>query len=118
MNPFKIKYFVFNTLDENNFSDAINRMRGKPGTTVLISVLRESEPDPIEFIVTRNNVQVKSVRYELLEGDYGYIRITHFSDTTPKDTRKAVQKLSRASRGELQGLVLDLRNNRIDSIST
>jgi carboxyl-terminal processing protease len=99
------------TLDENNFSDAINRMRGKPGTTVLISVLRESEPEPIAFTVTRNNVQVKSVRYELLEDDYGYVRITHFSDTTPKDTRKAVKKLRRESRGELQGVVLDLRNN-------
>jgi carboxyl-terminal processing protease len=99
------------TLDENNFSDAINRMRGKPGTTVLISVLRESEPEPIAFTVTRNNVQVKSVRYELLEDDYGYVRITHFSDTTPKDTRKAVKELRRESRGELQGVVLDLRNN-------
>jgi carboxyl-terminal processing protease len=99
------------TLDESNFSEAINHMRGKPGTSVLISVLRESEPEPIEYSVIRNHVQVKSVRYELLEDDYGYVRITHFSDTTPKDTRKAVQKLRRESRGQLQGVVLDLRNN-------
>ena len=98
-------------LDEDNFSEAINHMRGKPGTTVLISVLRESEPDPIEYKLTRNNVQVKSVRYELLEDDYGYVRISHFSDTTPKDTRKAIKKLRRESSGLLQGLVLDLRNN-------
>ena len=99
------------TLDETNFSEAINHMRGKPGTSVLISVSRESEPEPIEYSVIRNHVQVKSVRYELLEDDYGYVRITHFSDTTPKDTRKAVQKLRRESRGQLQGVVLDLRNN-------
>lgn len=98
-------------LDENNFSEAVNRMRGKPGTTVLVAVMRGSDPEPIEYTMTRSNVQVKSVRYEMLEDDYGYVRITHFSETTWKDTRKAVQKLRRASRTRLQGIVLDLRNN-------
>jgi carboxyl-terminal processing protease len=98
-------------IDDANFNDAIAHMRGKPGTPVTIEVVRKSEPEPILFKVNRSNVQVKSVRYALLEDDYGYVRITHFSETTWKDTRKAVQKLRRDSRGRLQGIVLDLRNN-------
>jgi carboxyl-terminal processing protease len=56
-------------------------------------------------------VQVKSVRSELLAPDYGYIRISHFSETTWRDTRKAVQNIRQQSRDGLRGLVLDLRNN-------
>jgi carboxyl-terminal processing protease len=56
-------------------------------------------------------VQVKSVRYELLEEDYGYLRISHFSETTWKDTRKAVKALQAESRSTLRGIILDLRNN-------
>jgi carboxyl-terminal processing protease len=98
-------------LDEANFDQAVNRMRGEPGSKVKLTVERENEAEPINFLVTRNNVQVKSVRSELLEDDYGYLRITHFSETTWKDTRKAVQKMRRSSPGQLQGVVLDLRNN-------
>ncbi|MCP4000840.1 MAG: S41 family peptidase [Gammaproteobacteria bacterium] len=99
------------TLDEDNFSEAINHMRGEPGTNVVIAVLREPESEPIEYKLTRNNVQVKSVRHELLEDNYGYVRITHFSDTTPKDTRKAIRQLRHKSNNLLRGVVIDLRNN-------
>ena len=98
-------------LDENNFTAATNLMRGKPGTPVSITVSRPNEEKPVEFRLIRNNVQVQSVRHELLPGDFGYIRISHFSETTWKDTRKAVRKLRRAARGELQGIIIDLRNN-------
>ncbi|MDP6436272.1 MAG: S41 family peptidase [Gammaproteobacteria bacterium] len=98
-------------LVEANFDQAVSRMRGKPGSDVKLTIERENETGPIEFLVTRNNVQVKSVRYELLEDDYGYLRITHFSETTWRDTRKAIQKMRRTSPGQLLGVVLDLRNN-------
>jgi carboxyl-terminal processing protease len=98
-------------LTEENFGEAINRMRGSPGTDVLISVQRDDEPEVIDFVVTRNHVQVRSVRHELFEDGYGYLRITHFSETTWKDTRKAIRALSRDSSGPLRGIVLDLRNN-------
>ena len=98
-------------IDEANFDQAVNRLRGKAGTEVKIAVQRDGEDQPISYTLTRNNVQVRSVKYELLAPDYGYIRISHFSDTTWKDTRKAVQKLRQQSRDGLKGIVLDLRNN-------
>jgi len=98
-------------LTKSNNSAAVNRLRGKVGTDVRIAVQRDSEPGLIEFALIRSNVQVRSVRYELLEDDYGYVRITHFSDTTWKDTRNAISALNRQSRDRLRGIVLDLRNN-------
>lgn len=98
-------------LTETNYAEAANMMRGRAGTPVDITVSRLNEADTLDFTLIRNNVQVQSVRYELLPGDVGYIRISHFSETTWKDTRKAIRKLRRAARDELRGVVLDLRNN-------
>lgn len=98
-------------LIEANFDQAVARMRGKAGSKVKLTIERENEAGPIDFLVTRNNVQVKSVRFELLEDGYGYLRISHFSETTWKDTRRAIQKMRRSSPGQLRGVVLDLRNN-------
>jgi carboxyl-terminal processing protease len=98
-------------VDERNVNHTINRMRGKPGTKVNISIGREGEEDPIEYDLVRRHVHVNSVRSALLEPAYGYLRITHFSDTTYKDLRKALSELRDSSTSELQGLILDLRNN-------
>lgn len=98
-------------IDETNFADAVNLMRGQPGTIVKITVEREAEAEPVEFLVARNNVQVQSVRYEMLEDDFGYLRISHFSETTWKDTRKAVKAMQADSRAQIRGIILDLRNN-------
>jgi carboxyl-terminal processing protease len=98
-------------VDTEALDDAINRMRGKPGTSVKVSVSRDQVPQPLAFVLERSNVQVHSVKQELLEPGFGYIRITHFSETTPSDLTKAVAELKSASHGKLKGLVLDLRNN-------
>ena len=98
-------------VDEQKVNDTISRMRGTVGTRVKITVRRESEPEPLDFIVIRGHVQVKSVRAALLEPDYAYVRLTHFSETTYKDLRKAITQLKRSSRGELKGMILDLRDN-------
>lgn len=98
-------------LDAESLGETINRMRGKPGTRVSLTVAREGEPGPLEFQLIRSHVQVRSVRSELLTPGYGYVRITHFSETSYKDLRKAIKSLERASPGQLDGLVIDLRNN-------
>lgn len=98
-------------VDENNVSDTVGRMRGKPGTSVKITVARAGEPEPIDFSLVRSHVQVSSVRAETLDSSYGYIRITHFSETTFRDLRKAVVDIRASAVGELHGVVLDLRNN-------
>ena len=98
-------------VDEQNINDTIGRMRGKPGTRVTVSVVREGQTEPIDFNLLRSHVQVHSVRSDLLESNYGYIRLTHFSETTFKDLRNAITELKRDSAGDLQGVILDLRNN-------
>lgn len=99
------------SLEAESLDETINLMRGKPGTQVTLTVARENEPEPIAFKLVRSHVQVHSVRAELLEPGYGYLRITHFSETSYPDMRKAIKDLERASTVELQGLVIDLRNN-------
>lgn len=98
-------------LTADNYSEAADLMRGQAGTPVEITISRLNEAEPLAFRLLRNHVRVQSVRYEMLPGDVGYIRISHFSETTWKDTRKAVNKLRRSARDELQGLIIDLRNN-------
>ncbi|MBT8441202.1 MAG: S41 family peptidase [Gammaproteobacteria bacterium] len=98
------------TIDEHNVSETIGLMRGKPGTTVKITVTRDEE-ERIDYELTRSHVQVSSVRTEMLDSSYGYIRIAHFSETTFRDLRKAVAEIKSNAVGELDGVILDLRNN-------
>jgi len=98
-------------VDEHNVNETIGRMRGKPGTKVMITVARAGNLDPIPFNLVRGHVTVKSVRSEMLKPDVGYIRITHFSETTYKDLRNSIEDLKKSAAGELNGVVLDLRNN-------
>jgi carboxyl-terminal processing protease len=98
-------------VNEDNVNDTIGRMRGKSGTKVTITVARVDASDPITFNLIRRQVKVKSVRSEMLAPDFGYLRITHFSDTTFKDLRSAIGDLKSSVAGELNGIILDLRNN-------
>jgi len=98
-------------VDKHNVNNTIGRMRGKPGTKVVITVARVSEPDPLDFNLVRSHIKVNSVRSEMLEPEFGYVRISHFSETTFRDLRKAITDLKKSAAGELQGVVLDLRNN-------
>jgi carboxyl-terminal processing protease len=98
-------------VDEGNVTDTVGRMRGTPGTTVELTVSRDAEPEPIDFRLMRGHVQVSSVRNEILDEAFGYIRITHFSDTTARDLRKAVAELRENAGEELHGVILDMRNN-------
>lgn len=94
-----------------NLNDTIDRMRGKAGTPVKISIARADEQKPLEFTLARAAVQVHSVRDELLEGGLGYVRISHFSETTTPDLERSLAALKKKNGAALTGLVLDLRNN-------
>ncbi|HWK73270.1 MAG TPA: S41 family peptidase [Povalibacter sp.] len=95
----------------DNLNDTIDRMRGKPGSKVKITIARGEVAEPLHFTLARAAVQVHSVKQELLEPGLGYVKISHFSETTAPDLERALQKLKQQSHGELRGLVLDLRNN-------
>ena len=82
----------------DNLNDTIDRMRGKAGTPVKITIARSAQPDPLEFTLARATVQVHSVRKELLEPGVGYVRITHFSETTTPDLERALAALKKAER--------------------
>ena len=95
----------------DNLQDTVARMRGQPGTDVSIGIRREAQDEPLRFTLQRARVEVRSIREELLEPGYGYVRITQFSETTARDLHKATDRLRAKSGGELKGLILDLRNN-------
>jgi len=90
--------------------DAVKRLRGKEGTTVTITIMREGFTQPKEFTLTRATIQVKSVKSKILEDKIGYIRITQFQEQTAQDFHKALTEIE-SKTPNLQGLILDLRNN-------
>ena len=90
--------------------DAVKRMRGPKGTTVIITIVRETEKEPIEFTLIRDVIPIESVKSVSLEPGYGYIRITNFREQTTEDVVSALEKLESSDK-PLIGLVLDLRNN-------
>jgi len=90
--------------------EAVEKMRGKVGSTIKISVRRASVKDPFDVTLTRETIKVKSVRYRL-EGDVGYIRITSFTEQSTSGLLDAVEKIKKEAGNKLKGFVLDLRNN-------
>jgi carboxyl-terminal processing protease len=91
--------------------DSVKRLRGPRGTKVTITIIREGVPKPKDFTLVREVIPVRSVRHELLEKNYGYVRISQFQEKTDSDFEKAMKALEEESKGALKGLVLDLRNN-------
>ena len=92
-------------------SDAVKRMRGKPNTEVKLTVLRKGEAEPLEFVVRRDVIHVKSVKARMLEPGYGLVRITQFQEHTGENLVSAINGLYKQNGGNLKGLVLDLRMN-------
>ncbi len=99
------------SVDTNSLSDTIGRMRGAEGTTVKIGILREGVAEPMLFTLKRSRVDLHSVRAEMLEPGFGYVRISQFSETTGDDFMTALKDLRKHNGAPLKGLVLDLRDN-------
>lgn len=98
-------------VDEFDLENTIGRMRGEPGTPVSIDVLRDGVHEPLHFDLTRAQIRVQTVRSEYLGDRFGYVKLSHFSETTTRDMHRAIGRLKRSSGGRLRGLILDLRNN-------
>lgn len=94
-----------------SLSDAVQKMRGKPGTDIVLAVIRKGETKPLKFTITRAIIKVKSVKSRILEDSYGYVRISQFQVETGSNMQNAIEKLKKKSGGKLKGLILDLRNN-------
>ncbi len=94
-----------------NLGETISRMRGKPGTRVKIVVSRADVAEPLSFDLERTHIRVASVKGNMLEPGYGYLRISQFSDNTGAELEDALRKLIKEAGGRLDGLILDLRDN-------
>ncbi|HEX8568331.1 MAG TPA: S41 family peptidase [Caulobacteraceae bacterium] len=92
-----------------NLTEAVKQMRGAVGTTVKLTLAREGEEEPIDVALTREIINVKSVRAKV-QGDYGVLRISAFNEKTGDETEAAVRDLMR-QKPDMKGLVIDLRNN-------
>ena len=91
--------------------EAVKMMRGKPGSEIVLTILREGEEKPFNLPVVRDVITVKNIKSETIEPGLMYIRISNFQIHTVDDMRKSLKKLKNENTDNLKGLVLDLRNN-------
>lgn len=89
---------------------AVEEMRGPVGTEITLTIVREGVDQPFDLILERDIIKVRSVRSNVMEDQYGYIRVAQFQINTAQDVKKAYEKLIKAS-PSLRGIILDLRNN-------
>lgn len=90
--------------------DAVAKMRGKPGTTIVLTIARDNRA-PFDVKLKRAIIKAQSVRAQTLEEGYGLIRISQFQSNTANEVAKSLRKLNQDKKNPLKGLVLDLRNN-------
>jgi carboxyl-terminal processing protease len=94
-----------------SLNDAVKIMRGKPGTTLRLTIVREGVEQPLKIDIKRDIIKVKSVKQRMLADGFGYVRISQFQSKTAENMVDAVAELRKEAGGPLKGLVLDLRNN-------
>ncbi len=94
-----------------SLQEAVDAMRGEPGTEITLTVIREGAERPLEINIERAVIKVESVKSRLLEPGFGYLRISQFQNRTGEQALPAVHRLKGEAARELRGLVLDLRNN-------
>ncbi len=94
-----------------SLNEAVKQMRGKPGSDIVLTVVREGQPKPLSFTLTRAVIKVQSIKQRMLENGFGYVRITQFQANTGDGLKDALAKLKLQNKNNLTGLVLDLRNN-------
>ena len=91
--------------------EAVDRLRGKPGTKVIITILRKGEKTPRPVTITRAIIKVDSVTHKLLPDKTGYIKIKAFQGKTANDVQNALDAMVKEAKGKFKGVILDLRNN-------
>lgn len=95
---------------EMDVAGAIARMRGPAGTKVVLTIQREGFAEPRDIVIVRDHIRIISVEGRLYDG-YGYVRIKNFQEHTDRSLKRTLDELRAQNKGELRGLVLDLRNN-------
>jgi len=91
--------------------EAVKKMRGKPGTSIMLTIFRKGEDAPLEVKIVRAIIKVKSVKGDLLAPGYAYLRVTQFQERSSSLLKEQIKALTKRAGGSLSGAVLDLRNN-------
>ncbi len=100
------------TVEGMTLNDAVQKMRGEPGTKITLTVVRDGESEPFEVEIERDVIEVRSVSSRMLEDGYAYLRVASFQSNTQSALDEEISKLRAENNGEnLRGVVLDLRNN-------
>lgn len=94
-----------------SLNDAVDKMRGRPGTDITITLSREGLEQPLVLTLTRDTITRKSAWVRTLEPGFGYLRISNFQTNTANDAQRVLETLKAENNGSLKGLILDLRNN-------
>lgn len=92
-------------------SEAVKIMRGKPGSPILLTIVREGEEKPLKITIIRDVIRVRSVKSRMLDENFGYVRITNFQSKTGDNLLEEIENLNDKAKKGVKGLVLDLRNN-------
>lgn len=91
--------------------DAVSKMRGKIGTPIKLTIVRKGMEKPLILTLKRENIQIKSVKARLIDHRFAYLRISTFQALTSKEFTKAIKEMKEQSHNQLEGMILDLRNN-------
>ena len=94
-----------------DLDEAVNLMRGEPGTEIQLLIIRKGELEPIEITLERAIIRLDSVWSELMDGRFGYARVSQFQPGTAKELQLQLEMLHNESVDQFAGLILDLRNN-------
>ncbi len=94
-----------------SLNDAVEKMRGRVGTPITLTIVRSGAPEPLRLTLTRDIIQIRSVRSRIENGNVGYIRMSAFNAQTFPGLQKAFQDIDKEAGNKLIGYVLDLRNN-------
>ena len=103
-----ISYIEEESTATMSLDDAVDRLRGEPGTSVSITIMRENESRPIELTITREVIRIPSVEQNVIGDNIGYIKINQFLDTTADDVDNALRTFKEQN---VRGIILDLRLN-------
>jgi carboxyl-terminal processing protease len=80
-------------------NDAVKKMRGKPGTDIVLTIVRKGEAKPLTLTLTRAVIKIKSVKHKLVEPNYGYVRVTQFQEHSGENLVAALKDLAGAEQG-------------------
>ena len=94
-----------------SLDEAVDRMRGYANTSIILTIYRDGDDAPFDVEIVREIIQITPVKFELLEDNIGYIRISSFNDIADKKIVSAVKEINKKSDNIIKGFIIDIRNN-------